>query len=273
MTSPLSIALIGAGNVAWHLGHAFEQAGHRIITVYSRTLAKAEFLAEALLQAHPTQQLDFSLVKADIFILAVKDDAVADVLKQAIFPINSLVVHTSGSLPVSVFTAQPKIRGGVFYPVQTFSKEVAINLKQTPIGLETSNPTDMDLLKKLAESISDQVLELTTEARKIIHLAAVFACNFTNHLLGISQELLAKHQLKFSVLQPLITETFQKAFTHSPFQVQTGPAVRSDENILTQHQQLLQQNLNYLAVYTTLSQSIQQKAKELAELNQIDNLE
>ncbi|PSR56529.1 DUF2520 domain-containing protein [Adhaeribacter arboris] len=269
MTSSLSIALVGSGNVAWHLGHAFEQAGHRIVSVYSRSLIKAEFLAESLLQAHPTHQLDFSLVKADVFILALKDDAVEEVLQRAVFPVNSLVVHTSGSLPITIFTNQSKIRGGVFYPVQTFSKEVAINLKQTPIGVEASNSADLSLLKNLAESISEQVIELPTEARQIIHLAAVFACNFTNHLLGISQEILEKYQIDFSVLQPLITETLQKAFTHSPFQVQTGPAVRFDQNILIQHQQLLQHYPNYLAIYNTLTESIQQKAQELAALNQL----
>ncbi|MDQ4142024.1 MAG: DUF2520 domain-containing protein [Bacteroidota bacterium] len=268
MTSPLSIALIGAGNVAWHLGRALEQAGHRIVLVYSRTLVKAEFLSEALLQAHPTHQLDFSLIKADVFILAIKDDAVNEVLEKAVFPSDSLVVHTSGSLPLSVITGQSKIRGGVFYPIQTFSKEIDIDLKQTPIGLEASNPTDLSLLKKLAESISSQVIELPTEARKTIHLAAVFACNFTNHLLGISQELLEKHQLNFTVLHPLITGTLQKAFTHSPFQVQTGPAVRFDQNILAQHQQLLQHHPNYLAIYISLTESIQQKAREIAELKQ-----
>ncbi|RDC65282.1 Rossmann-like and DUF2520 domain-containing protein [Adhaeribacter pallidiroseus] len=267
MTSPVSIALIGAGNVAWHLGRAFEQAGHQIVLVYSRTLVKAEFLAETLLQAHPTQELDFSLVPATIFIVALKDDVVAEVLQRAIFPKNSLVVHTSGSLPISVFKVQANIRGGVFYLVQTFSKAVAIDFQKTPIGVEASNPEDVLFLKNLAASISEKVIDLPTETRKIIHLAAVFACNFTNHLLGISHDLLTQQQIDFTILQPLVIETVQKAFAHAPFRVQTGPAVRFDQNILAQHQQLLQDKPDYAAIYTMLTESIQKKAQEITMLN------
>lgn len=254
--------------MAWHLSRALEQAGHRIVTVYSRTLVKAEFLAKALLQAHPTQELDFSLVPAAIFIVALKDDVVAEVLQKAIFPPDSLVVHTSGSVPISVFKVQSNIRGGVFYPVQTFSKAVAINLKQTPIGVEASTPADVFFLKKLAASISEKVFDLPTEARKIIHLAAVFACNFTNHLLGISHDLLTQQQVEFSVLEPLVMETIQKALAHSPFQVQTGPAVRFDQNIVAQHQQLLQDKPDYAVIYTLLTESIQKKAQEIGQPDQ-----
>ena len=267
MATSLTIALIGTGNVAWHLGRALEQAGHRIILVYSRTLAKAEFLAETLLQAYPTASLDFRPVPADVFIVALKDEVVAEVLQRAIFPKNSRVVHTSGSLSLSVLTAISSIRGGVFYPVQTFSKTVALNLKQTPIGIEASKPDDVIFFKNLAASISEKVFDLPTEARKIIHLAAVFACNFTNHLLGISHDLLTNQQLDFNILQPLVTETIQKAFANSPFQVQTGPARRFDQSILTQHQHLLQDKPDYAEVYSLLTTHIQKKAQEIAAIN------
>lgn len=267
MSLSLSIVLLGAGNVAWHLGQAFERAGHNVVTVYSRRLENAEALADKLKQAHATQQLDFSSNPADIYIVSVKDDVVPEVLKQAIFPSGSLVVHTSGSLPLSVFAAQPGVRGGVFYPIQTFSKSTEINLKETPIGIEATTLMDISILKNLAGSISERVVELPSEARKVFHLAAVFACNFTNHLLGISHELLNQQQLAFNLLQPLVAETIQKAFTHQPFQVQTGPAVRFDANIIIQHRKLLYNNPDYLAIYNLLTDNIQQKAMEAAGLN------
>lgn len=264
MTAPLSIAFIGAGNVAWHLARALEAAGHRIQVVYSRTFAQAEALTDALQQAHPTHQLDFINTPADIFIVAVKDDAVAEVLKQAVFPPGSLVVHTSGSVPLSIFSAQPTVRGGVFYPLQTFSKTQAVDLKNTPIGIEATTPADCEMLYQLASSLSNRVFDLPAEARSILHVAAVFAGNFTNHLLGISRELLTPHQLDFTVLQPLVNETVQKAFANLPFRVQTGPAVRSDEATLHRHRQLLQNQPAYLPVYNLLTQSIQREAAEAA---------
>jgi predicted short-subunit dehydrogenase-like oxidoreductase (DUF2520 family) len=260
--APLSIAFLGAGNVAWHLSQAFEQAGHRIVTVYSRSLARAEFLAEALQQAHPTHQLDFSNTKADLFLVAVKDDAVAEVLQKAIFPPNSLVVHTSGSLPMGIFSEYTHLRGGVFYPLQTFSQGQAVDLKYTPIGIEGTTPVDTELLLSLAASITTRSLEVVSAERQIIHLAAVFACNFTNHLLGISQQLLGPHQLDFTLLQPLVAATIQKSFANIPFRVQTGPAIRSDETTLNSHRHLLQNQPGYLAVYNILTQSIQRQASE-----------
>ena len=264
MTAPLSIVFIGAGNVAWHLARALETAGHCISVVYSRTLAQAESLTDALQQAQPTQQLDFRDTPADIFIMAVKDDAVAEVLEQALFPPGSLVVHTSGSVPLSIFLDQPTIRGGVFYPLQTFSKSQPVDLSNTPIGMEATTPDDRTFLYQLASSISAHVFDLPSEARSVLHLAAVFAGNFTNHLLGISRELLTPHQLNFTVLQPLVTETVQKAFANLPFRVQTGPAVRFDEATLHRHRQLLQNRPAYLPVYNLLTESIQREATEAA---------
>ncbi len=261
-TAPLSIAMLGAGNVAWHLGQALEQAGHRIVTVYSRTLARAEFLAEALQQAHPTHLLDFSTTQVDLFLLAVKDDAVTEVLQKAVFPPGSLVAHTSGSLPLSIFTEFTQLRGGVFYPLQTFSMGQAVDLKYTPIGVEATTPADTELLLSLAASISEQAFAISSAERQTMHLAAVFACNFTNHLLGISQQVLAPHQLDFALLQPLVIETIRKSFANIPFRVQTGPAVRSDENTLQHHRHLLQNQPGYLAVYNVLTQSIQQQASK-----------
>lgn len=265
MTKQLTIVLIGAGNVAWHLGKAFEKAGHTISTVYSRSLINAETLANRLNQAQAIQSLDFTSIQADVYVLAIKDDAVPVVLQHAAFSLGSLVVHTSGSLPLSVFSSQLNIKAGVFYPIQTFSKSAEINLKQTPIGVEATNIQDLEILKSLAASISDQVVELSSEARKIFHLAAVFACNFTNHLLGISHELMTRQQLDFNLLKPLVNETIQKAFNYPPFLVQTGPAVRFDENTIVRHKALLNNNPEYLAVYNKLTQSIQQKAKSTTD--------
>jgi predicted short-subunit dehydrogenase-like oxidoreductase (DUF2520 family) len=260
ISSSLQVALIGSGQVATHLALAFERAGHRVPVVYSRQIAHAEKLAAQLQQATVTIHLDFrQMPAADVYLVCVTDAAVIPVLEQAQFPAASLVVHTSGTLPIPELAAKDSgLQSGVFYPIQTFSFHQPPDLAQTPIALEAENPAARVTLALLAGSVSEKVVFLNSAKRKRLHLAAVFACNFTNHLLGISQELLTQHNLDPTLLHPLINTTIQKTFAHHPFTVQTGPAVREDTNILQEHLRLLQDPV-YEQIYSVLSGSIQRK--------------
>ncbi|HSI90188.1 MAG TPA: Rossmann-like and DUF2520 domain-containing protein, partial [Adhaeribacter sp.] len=248
-----NIVMLGAGNLAWHLAPALETAGHRVSTVYSRTLNHAEALAARLQNARATNNPDLSADPADLFIIAVTDSALPELLQQAVFPANSVVAHTSGTQPLRVFEDQPAIRGGVFYPLQTFSKEAPVNFSVIPICLEAADENAMLLLQKTAESLSRQVQKISSEERKILHLAAVFACNFTNHLFGISSGILQQSRLDFKLLQPLVEQTVQKAFLHPPFSVQTVPAVRHDQDTIQAHLELLKNDLGHRQLYELLT--------------------
>ena len=254
------IAMLGAGNVAWHLAPALEKAGHEIVCVYSRTLENAAALTQNLNAAKATDQPDFSQTPADLYLIAVKDSALPELLQTAVFPENSLVAHTSGTLPLSVFELYKNIRGAVFYPLQTFSKNTPVSFTNIPFCLESADENAMLLLQKTAGSVSEKVYQVSSEERKILHLAAVFACNFTNHLLGISSEILTQNQLRFEMLQPLVEQTVQKAFSQNPFSVQTGPAIRHDETTIQTQLQFLQTNSVYQQIYELLTRSIQQKS-------------
>ncbi|TXK44650.1 DUF2520 domain-containing protein [Pontibacter qinzhouensis] len=256
------IALIGAGNVAWHLGQALAAAGHTISYVYSRTATHREALAAKLPAASPLAHLNLQHTATDCAIIAVPDAALATVAQELQVPENALVVHTSGSQPLQVLEQKPSIRAGVFYPLQTFSKEKPVDFSSIPILIEAQQEQTRQELKALAESLSQSVHMVSSEARKQLHVAAVFACNFTNHLLGISREILQQANLPHELLQPLIQETIAKATAFHPFIVQTGPAVRGDHNVLEEHLRLLQQQTGYRQLYELLSASIAATASQ-----------
>jgi len=259
--TPLRLTFIGSGQVATHLSLALTAAGHQVQVIYSRQLAHATQLAAQLEKAIPTTSLDFrEQPTTDLYIVSVSDAAVAEVVKKAYFPAGSCVVHTSGSLPYTILQRNDlQLQVGVFYPVQTFSRNQPVNFAEIPFALEAPNPALATQLQYLARSISNKVIFMTGLERKQLHLAAVFACNFTNHLLGISQEILTKHKLPPDLLGPLIQTTIQKATQNNPFTVQTGPAVRGDANIIEEHLQLLVAQPIYKQIYQLLSQSIQDK--------------
>ncbi len=252
------IVMLGAGNLAWHLAPALEAAGHQLVSVYSRTPETANALTQKLTNTRATTSLDFSNDPADLFLFAVKDTALPELLEQAVFPENSLVAHTSGTQPLSVFNPNPQIRGAVFYPLQTFSKEVPVNFRDIPFCLECHDKNGMLLLQKTALSLSSQVYQVSTEERKVLHLAAVFASNFTNHLLGISAEILKASGLDFNLLKPLVEQTIAKAFTQDPFSVQTGPAVRRDAATIQTQLKALEGRETFRQLYELLTRSIQE---------------
>ena len=250
------LSFIGAGNVAWHLAQKFETAGHTVHEIYSRNIAKAKALANQLNLVEPVDRLNFQESKARIFFIAVSDDAIDEVVSKLTLPPDALLVHTSGSQPLSSLIQESTIHIGVFYPLQTFSKDKPIDFSHIPICLEAAHPKDLELLQQLAGGISQDVREINSQERAVLHVAAVFACNFTNYLLGIAEKILAEHQIELDILQPLITETLQKALEIGPRNAQTGPAVRGDTATLKQHLELLKNRKDDAEIYKLLSHYI-----------------
>ena len=221
------IILIGAGNVAHHLGHALCSAGHQILQVISKSETNAKYLAAKL-------NTDFEpnitkIKKADFVIIAVNDDTVAAVASQIK---NMPFAHTSGSVCLK--------NGGVFYPLQTFSKSVSVEMKKVPFCISALDKSFENTLLEVANSISNNVYPIDEIQRKILHLAAVFACNFSNNMYAIAEDLLKKSDLDFEMLKPLIIETTNKIKEHSPKSVQTGPAKRKDLQTIENHIVLLE---------------------------------
>ena len=251
MSQPLHISIIGAGNVAWHLGAAL--ARHNTIdAVYSRQLHHAQQLA-AITGGQAIDQLGQLPASSDVYIIAVSDDAINS-LCEALPLLNGLVVHTSGSVPIT--SLERFERHGVFYPFQTFSKQKAVFMEAVPILVEANNPSDLGLLGQLASSISKRVVEASSEQRLQLHIAAVFACNFTNHLYGIANDVLGKASLPFDLLHPLLHETTQKACTMDPYLAQTGPAVRGDGQVVNKHLMLLRDHPQWQQLYRLMSLDI-----------------
>lgn len=255
------VSIIGAGKVGWRLAQALENAGHYIEEVWSREPVNAARLVDHLYSARVQETLDFSNSRAEIFLLAVTDTAAPEVAASLMLPPAALLAHTSGSLPMEIL-APAANRFGVFYPLQTFSKERVIDLSEIPICLEANHRRSLSMLKELAGSLSGKVVEMDAAKRKTLHLAAVFACNFTNHLLHISEEILEKGGLDSQLLYPLIRETISKSMELGPAQAQTGPAVRDDHQVMEAHLQKLEEKPEWAELYYLLSQDIIRRHRE-----------
>ncbi len=249
----MNVVIIGSGNVATHLAKAIHAAGEQVVQVWSYHYENATYLAHQL-QAKPIKNLSEIDVKTDICLIAVKDDAIAAIVDQ-LKDFKGLIAHTSGAVSLSVFEDRFE-NYGVFYPLQTFSKSKEVAFAQFPICLEANHTDSLNKLKQLASKLSKNIVEVNSEKRKILHLAAVFACNFTNHLYALAEEILKVNQLEFDILRPLINETAAKVQNALPQDVQTGPAIRNDQETLNKHQELLAQQPQLLDIYITLSDSI-----------------
>jgi predicted short-subunit dehydrogenase-like oxidoreductase (DUF2520 family) len=262
----MKISFIGAGNVSWHLSKALENAGHGVEEVFSRNNKNAEELTKHLYNAKVQQNLNFSKSKAQVFFLCVTDDSMIEVVKQLVLPEGSMLIHTSGSKSLGELdellriNSDVTIKSGVFYPLQTFSKNHSVNFTEVPICIESEEEDVEKVLITLGQDISDVTYMVNSEERRTLHVAAVFACNFTNHLWGIAQEIVKDNDLEFDLLKPLINETFRKAMaTDDIFRVQTGPARRGDNKIINQHLLFLKQQPDYQQVYRVLSEGILKK--------------
>lgn len=250
----MTVVLLGSGNVATHLGRTLTGKGYRVLQVYSRTRAHARSLADAL-AAEAIDDLAQLNTTADIYIVAVNDDAIPSVLSQLPASLEGIVVHTAGSVAINVFEGHVA-RYGVLYPVQTFSVAKKIDFSAIPLAIEASDGEVMDRLRVLANGLSNRVFDCDTNQRLSLHVAAVFACNFTNHLYAIATDILRDNQLDIDLIRPLILETAEKVMTHEPKDVQTGPAVRNDHETQQKHLDLLKGKPDRAALYRLLSQLI-----------------
>lgn len=252
----MNIALLGSGNVATHIGGALVEAGCRITQVYSRTLAHAAPLASKWGAAVINQISDID-VTADVYLMAIKDDALEGVIAQ-LPPLKGVVLHTAGSMNIDVFDGHIE-RYGVLYPVQTFSIKKQVDFEHIPLAIEASDTETLKCVNQLAQLLSDRVFSCDSAQRLALHVAAVFACNFTNHCYTIADDLLHEHQLGFDLIRPLIRETAEKAMQYQPAEVQTGPAVRQDIQTMEKHLTLLHDHPEWAALYTALSRQIGQQ--------------
>lgn len=245
----ISIVILGSGNMATHLYNALKSSiSVNVVQRYARNLDK---LAVYKNEVSITDNLS-SLLDADMYLLAISDDAIAEVSRHLISK-EGLVVHTSGSTNLEALSKN--IRRGCFYPLQTFTKDAYVDFEAIPICIEAKNEKDFLLLQKLAGTLSKIVVPITSEQRQVLHLAAVFVNNFTNHLYHIGNEICESQSLPFDLLKPLILETAQKIKNNTPLSAQTGPAKRNDIGTLEKHQTLLQQD-NHKEIYSVLSESI-----------------
>lgn len=251
----IKVAIIGGGNVATHLANAFNKTDEvSLVQVYARNIEQIEHLKEV---TSITNSIEL-LTKADVYIIAVSDDAIGDVSRK-IEQKNGLVVHTSGS--VAMQSLQNTGRKGIFYLLQSFSKDKEVNFNKIPFCLEAENEEDLQLLETLAKTIGKKIYRINSEQRKRLHVAAVFVNNFTNHMYKIGADICNEHQVPFEVLLPLIQETAQKITELSPDAAQTGPAKRNDQKTIQDHLALL--NAEQQEIYKLITKSIQQNGKEL----------
>ena len=251
------ISFIGSGNLAINLALAFEKVGHQIVEVYSRNLVHANELADKLANCKPTDSLDFSNSAAKFFIIAVKDEAISEIANNLIFQNNSLVLHTSGTTSLDALDLiKNHAQIGIFYPLQTFKKDTLIDVSEVPILIESKNEGSKIDIEKLAKSISKKVQFVNSEDRKTIHLAAVFASNFTNRMLQASEEILAAKNIPLDILKPLVQQSIENCFAMTPDSALTGPAKRGDINTINQHKKMLEEDPKLKELYRLISNQI-----------------
>lgn len=249
------IVFVGAGNLATNLAKALYRKGFRIVQIFSRTEESARSLALQV-EADYTTDLKELTGDAKLYIVSLKDAAFVELLPQiAEGKEHALLVHTAGSIPMSVWEGHTQ-RYGVFYPMQTFSKQREVKFDEIPFFIEAKTAEDVALLKAIAATLSDHVYEASSEQRKSLHLAAVFICNFTNHMYALAADLLEKYQLPFNVMLPLIDETARKVHELAPRDAQTGPAVRYDKNVIENHLAMLADLPALQEIYKLMSKSI-----------------
>jgi len=249
-----SIVILGTGNVATHMFQALQLSKNcTVIQVYNHK-------KKSLLKFENTVSIetDISALKpADLYLICLKDDVIEYTAEQ-IKTKAGIIAHTSGNQGL---LTSPK-NSGVFYPLQTFSKTSELDYSTIPFCLEANSEENLSLLKSVASSISQHQYEISTTQRQTLHLAAVFVCNFTNHLYAVGEDICQQEHIPFDILKALIKETADKVQSQSPSEVQTGPAVRRDEKTITNHLKQLNSE-DYKAIYNLMTTSILQKHDKL----------
>jgi predicted short-subunit dehydrogenase-like oxidoreductase (DUF2520 family) len=249
----LSVVMIGAGNVAVHLSKHFSGCGYEIVQVFSRTESAASELARHIGSAWTTSAGNI-FPDADLYFIAIKDSVVDEFLRKADLK-DKVLVHCSGSLSLDCLTKYSPA-AGVFYPLQTFSKAREVNFLDIPVFIESSTDRVLQLLTELAGRLTPKVYFADSHQRMLLHISAVFACNFVNHFYAIAAHLMEDNQLRFDYLRPLMQETLDKTMTLSPFNAQTGPALRFDTNVLDKHIEALSGDPSIQEIYALVSEHI-----------------
>ncbi len=247
----IKIVLIGSGNLAYHLIKQIllceELTLVQVVARHPKTIS--DFLSDVSVIADVSQ-----IAEADLYIIAVSDSVIETISASLPFN-NQLVVHTSGSQSIEVLSA--KNRRGVLYPLQTFSKNKTVNFNELPFCIEAENEKDSQLLERITALFTAKFYHINSQQRLALHVSAVFASNFVNHLYQISEKICDDNQVPFELLHPLITETASKIKTLSPLEAQTGPAVRRDISILEKHISFLHKNKTAHSIYKLITDSIQ----------------
>lgn len=244
-----NIILVGSGNVATHLGIALQNCNYKIVQVYSKSIENAKKLAQKL-NTNFTNDLT-QLKMADLIIVSVNDDAISTILSKLK---NTTIVHTSGSIGIDVF--EPNFSDfGVFYPLQTFNTNIELTISEIPFCIEGNSKAFEKQLVEIAKNLSSNVITMNSAQRKQLHIAAVFACNFSNHMYSIADDLLAEKDIDFKLLLPLINQTAKKLVDNKPSEMQTGPAKRKDIKIIQEHINFIQQE-DIKELYQKISNSI-----------------
>ncbi len=251
----IKIGIIGSGNVATHLANGLSKTAN-VIGIYSKTKANATTLAKKVKSKFVS--LSELEANAELIIIAVNDDQIEKVAKQ-LKSSKKLIVHTSGSVSSEVLKKARISNYGVFYPLQTFSKSKKVDFSNIPICVYSPNKKSLSILKKLASALSGNVTVIDDEQRKIIHLAAVFACNFSNHMYAIADDILKENNLSLDLLKPLIAETANKIQRITPKEAQTGPAKRKDNNTIKKQLKMLEDNADWQKIYKLVTQNIQKQ--------------
>jgi predicted short-subunit dehydrogenase-like oxidoreductase (DUF2520 family) len=257
------VAIVGNGNLAYHLAKRFWELGHPISGLVVRSEAKAvpfkPFLND---ETVITSASNLANHPWDLILIAVADSAISSMIQQTIFPKSAIVIHASGSQPMSVFHATGIQNFGVVYPLQTFSKQKDFSFSEVPLFVEANNRATEEQLLNFSKILSPKVALLSSDKRLRLHMAAVMACNFSNALYAIAEDQLSAAGLDFELLRPLMEETVQKAVTIGPKQAQTGPATRGDSEIITKHLNLLHQSPEIKEVYQLLTNLIANRSKK-----------
>ena len=249
----MRIVLIGTGNVATRLGIALRARNAEIIQVFGRSETVTSQFASTL-GCNFTVNIKEIATDADIYLMAVSDDAIAG-LAADLHGKDGLVVHTAGSIPMEIL-ASGSNNYGVFYPLQTLSKQKEVDFSTIPFCIEANSNENLEKLRQLASTISEKVVVMNSEQRRQIHLSAVFVCNFVNHLYSVGEQLLLDQNLDFDLLRPLIRETAEKAMLFSPPAVQTGPAVRGNKSVMDEHLKMLENHPQWHELYDLISKDI-----------------
>jgi predicted short-subunit dehydrogenase-like oxidoreductase (DUF2520 family) len=247
------ITLVGAGNVAWHLGKALTEKGYVISRVLDRTASSSKKLAQELNSEFAGVPED-GIADTDACLICISDDAIAPVIN-LLKPGSCLLLHTAGSVPLDVFKDKA-VNYGVLYPLQTFTRGRALDYSRIPFLTEANNSENLRLINQLASSVSQSVTEADSTRRLYIHLAAIFASNFSNHMYALAEKIAGEYNMSFELFKPLIAETTAKALDISPLAAQTGPAARGNLRVIEKHLELLKDDPRLQEMYRMISKSI-----------------